>query len=242
MSERLRLTIAQLGWLNAALYWLARVLARTSGGRCSLYRYIFVAQYVSDTPITPLRGADIHITSPGAGDLLPKDYPRPAEVVRDRYAQGSRTLSAWRNGRLAGFIWLIQHAYQEDEVRVRYLLVSPHASWDYDVWVRPEERLGWVFRRLWESARHHLRQRDIRWTCSRISAFNAGSLRAHAQIGVVRLGHALFLRCGGWQWMVASMRPYVHLSRSSNVFPQLTFDSSALQEPPCHNSRKSATY
>jgi GNAT superfamily N-acetyltransferase len=138
---------------------------------------------------------------------------------------------------LAGFLWLIADAYQEDEVRARYRLASSRASWDFDVWVRPEERLGWVFRRLWEAARQHLRARGVRWTCSRISAFNAASLRAHAQIGTVTLGHAVFLRCGAWQWMIATLRPWFHLSRSPSSFPQLTFDI-PVQEPPCPTSTK----
>ncbi|WP_343731627.1 hypothetical protein [Duganella sp.] len=241
MTNGLRLTLAQLGWFNTALYVLARLLARASGGRWTLLRYLFVAQYVSDTPLAPLRGADIEIRSASAGDPLPRDYPRPASVVRARYAQGAQTLAAWRNGRLAGFMWLIAGAYQEDEVRARYCLPSARTSWDFDVWVRPEERLGWVFRRLWEAARQHLRRRGVRWTCSRISAFNAASLRAHAQIGTVRLGHAVFLRCGTWQWMIASLRPYVHLSRHPASFPHLMFDLPS-QEPPCPHSNKSARY
>lgn len=227
-----------MGVLNTCLYLLARLLERLTGKRWALYRYLFVAQYVGDTPLTPMRGQDIHILSPEPEDALPAGYPRPARVVRERYAQGARTLTAWRDGRLAGFIWLIQGAYQEDEVRVRYQLASPRACWDFDVWVRPDERLGWVFRRLWEAARQHLHQRNIRWSCSRISAFNHASLRAHAHIGVVQLGHAIFLRCGGWQWMLGSLRPYFHLSRNEASFPNLIFDSSALQEPPCPSFRK----
>lgn len=239
MSKRLRLTLAQLGWLNTVLYLLARVLQRASGGRWTLFRYLFVAQYVSDSPLTPMRGADIDIQSPDASAPLPDDYPRPDHVVRDRYAQGANTLTAWRHGRLAGFLWLIPNAYQEDEVRVRYRLSSQRENWDFDVWVQPDERLGWVFRRLWETARQQLRGRGVRWTCSRISAFNPASLRAHAQIGVVRLGQAVFLRCGQWQWMFSSLRPYCHLSRHPASFPQLMFDTSQLQEPPCPNFRKS---
>lgn len=240
-TEGLRRTYSELGWLNTALYGLARVLERLSGGRWALFRYYFVAQYVSDAPLTPMRGADIEIVAPGANDPLPAGYPRPAHVVRDRYAQGAQTLAAWRNGQLAGFLWMITDAYQEDEVRVRYRLTSSRAGWDFDVWVRPEERLGWVFRRLWEAARQHLRRRGVRWTCSRISAFNPASLRAHAQIGTVRLGHAVFLRCGAWQWMFSSLRPYFHLSRSAASYPQLMFDLPS-QEPPCHISNKSAGY
>lgn len=241
MIHSLRSTLAQLGWFNTLLYALARLLQRASGGRWALMRYLFVAQYVSDSALTPMRGADIEIRPLRAQDPLPAGYPRPAQVVRDRYAQGAHTLAAWRNGRLAGFLWLIAEAYQEDEVRARYLLSSCRLGWDFDVWVRPEERLGWVFRRLWEAARQHLRRRGVRWTCSRISAFNAASLRAHAQIGTVRLGHAVFLRCGEWQWMLASMRPYIHLSRSRASYPQLTFNPPS-QEPPCPISNKSAGY
>lgn len=240
-TTALRLSLAQLGWFNTALYALARALERLSSGRWALFRYYFVAQYVSDTPLTPMRGADIDISPLAADDALPAGYPRPAAVVRGRYAQGAQTLAAWRNGQLAGFLWMIAGAYQEDEVRVRYRLPSARAGWDFDIWVRPEERLGWVFRRLWEAARQHLRQRGVRWTCSRISAFNPASLRAHAHIGTVRLGHAVFLRCGAWQWMFASLRPYFHLSRNPATFPQLVFDIPT-QEPPCHMFNKSAGY
>lgn len=137
-------------------------------------------------------------------------------------------------------------AYQEDEVRVRYRLPRADTSWDFDVWIHPDERLGWAFPRLWEAARQQLRERGVRWTCSRISAFNAASLRAHARIGHVRLGDALFVRCGGWQWMFSTVAPYFHLSCNAASFPQLTFDTSALadvtpQEQPCPPSKQSAT-
>ena len=244
MAIRVRHTIAQLGWLNAALYALARLLGQLSGGSWALHRYHFVAQYVGDMPLTPVRGLDIDVRVDNAG-AIPDGCPRPADVVRQRYAQGARSLTAWRGGELAGFLWLILDAYQEDEVRARYRLASSRASWDFDVWVRPDQRLGWVFLRLWESARHHLRQQGVRWTCSRISAFNPASLRAHARIGTVRLGGALFLRCGAWQWMLASLPPYFHLSRNPASYPQLMFDTSALddiapQEPSCPISTKSA--
>ncbi|MFS2002582.1 GNAT family N-acetyltransferase [Duganella sp. CT11-25] len=245
MTTGLRQTIAQLGWPNAALYALARLLDKLSAGRWALYRYHFVAQYIGDTPLSPARGRDIEIRMSSVADAPLDGYPRPQAVLRGRYAQGALSLMAWRNGHLAGFLWLILDGYQEDEVRVRYRLASSRSCWDFDVWVRPDERLGWVFLRLWEAARRHLRQHGVRWSCSRISAFNPASLRAHAQIGTVRLGGALFLRCGGWQWMIASLAPYFHFSRDPASFPQLMFDTSALadiapQEPPCPISTKSA--
>jgi hypothetical protein len=249
MTTGLRHTLAQLGWLNAALYWFGRALAKASGGRWTLHRYRFVAQYVADTPAVrgAGRGADITIRPHLLDDALPEGYPRPEAVVGARFVQGAHSLWAWRNGRLAGFLWLVLDAYQEDEVRARYRLASPHSSWDFDVWIHPDERLGWVFPRLWEAARAPLRQRGIRWTCSRISAFNPASLRAHARLGTVPLGEALFVRCGGWQWMFATLTPYFHLSRDPASFPQLTFDTGELaavtpQEQPCPPPKQSATY
>lgn len=246
MNTGLRHTLTQLGWLNAALYWLGRSLDRASAGRWSLHRYRFVAQYVGDQPLCAGRGADIEIAAHTWEQAVPAAYPRPAAVVRERFAQGAYSLAAWRHGRLAGYLWLVLDAYQEDEVRVRYRLPRADASWDFDVWIAPDERLGWAFPRLWDAARQQLRERGVRWTCSRISAFNPASLRAHARIGTVRLGDALFVRCGEWQWMFATMAPYIHLSRHDASFPQLTFDTGALPdvvppEPPCPPSKKSAT-
>jgi hypothetical protein len=231
MTHGLRHTLGQLGWRNAALYWLARALARASRGHWRLHHYHFIAQYVSAAPLNATRGRDIDIVPHDPQAAPPAGYPRPAPVVAARLTQGARSLVAWRNQRLAGFLWLIDGAYQEDEVRARYQLASPQAGWDFDVWVAPDQRLGMTFARLWEAARVQLRARGVRWTCSRISAFNPASLRAHAAIGVVPLGSALFVCCGQWQWMFASMAPRFHWSRAPASYPVLTFDTAALAAP-----------
>jgi hypothetical protein len=231
MAHGLRHTLGQLGWRDAALYWCARALTQLSGGRWHLHRYHFIAQYVGATPLNVARGRDIDIAPHDPQVPLPAAYPRPAVVVAARLAQGARSLVAWRGQRLAGFLWLIDGAYQEDEVRARFQLASPQAAWDFDVWVAPDQRLGMTFVRLWEAARLQLRARGVRWTCSRISAFNPASLRAHAAIGVVPLGSALFVCCGQWQWMFASMAPRFHWSRVPSSYPVLTFDTRALSAP-----------
>lgn len=230
MTIDLRHTLVQLGWRNAALYWLGRVLARASAGRWRVHRYHFVAQYLGDAPLAGVRGRDIEIRPHAA---LPAGYPRPAAVVEARQAQGAHSLQAWRQGRLAGFLWLVDGAYQEDEVRARFALASTASCWDFDVWVAPDQRLGLTFARLWDAARAQLRQRGVCWTCSRISAFNPGSLRAHAALGpgLTRLGSAVFICCGNWQWMFSSLAPHFHLSRAPSSFPRFTFDTSALAIP-----------
>lgn len=232
MATTLRHTLDQLGWHDAVLYWLGRALARASAGRWRLHRYHFVAQYLGEASLSGARGCDIGIRPHDQYAVLPAGYPRPAAVVAARHAQRAYSLQAWRCGQLAGFLWLIHGAYQEDEVRARFELASPQSCWDFDVWIAPEQRVGLAFARLWDAARVHLRERGVHWTCSRISAFNPGSQRAHAALGLAPLGSALFVCCGNWQWTFSSAAPRFHLSRSPSSFPQFTFDTGALALAP----------
>lgn len=232
MANRVFWNIAQLGCLNGSLYLLGRLLERASGGHCALYKYRFVAQAIGAASLGRGRGTQIEVHLCRSDDELPPAYPRPCRVLRARYAQGALSLAALREGELVGFLWLLFDNYQEDEVRARYTLAKGLAAWDFDVWVRPEARLGPTFARLWDEANSLLRARSVRWSCSRISAFNAASLNAHARIGTRSLGSATFLRCGRWQWMCSTLPPYFHLSRHPASFPQFYFDTSGLAQVP----------
>lgn len=238
MIARLHRLARELGWANTLLYALARLLV-PFGAR--LHRYYFVAQRV--TVADPGRGWGRRIEVRPVTTMadIPWGYPRPRDVLARRLRDGSHSLSAWRDGELAGFLWYRFDAYQEDEVRARYQLPSRRSAWDYDVFVRPHLRLGPTFARLWQEAHRRLHARGVRWTCSRISAFNPDSLRAHGRLGAVRLGSATFVTLGRWQCMLADVAPYVHLSCGPDTFPRLTFDTDALErthphtlESPCH--------
>jgi hypothetical protein len=239
-ANRLRRTAAQLGWLNTLCYGLDRALARL-GWR--LRKYYFVAQPTAQPspagarPL-PERGAAFTMRLASAGCDVPLTHPRPRAVISQRFAQGAQTLQAWRGDELAGFLWFLPRAYQEDEVRARYRLASPHSLWDFDVYVAPEYRLGPLFRCLWRDAHAMMRSQGVQWTCSRISAYNPASRACHARLGAVELGAAVFLCCGGWQWTFATQAPYFHLSRHPAAYPELLFDTSKLaagtnMEPPC---------
>jgi|GEM_PF-300023 len=232
MSNRILQNVKQMGRLNAGLYLLGRVLRAVSRERWELYKYQFLAQAVVAEPLCRGRGKNIAVRQCFQAADLPPAYPRPGAVLDARYGQGALSLAAIKDGELSGFLWLSPDGYQEDEVRARYRLASPQSCWDFDVWVRPEDRLGLTFARLWEEANLLLRARAVRWSCSRISAFNAASLGAHGAIGTIGLGSALFLRCGRWQWMLASLAPYIHLSRHPASFPLLSFDTGALPQHP----------
>lgn len=244
MKNAIQQTLAQLGWLNGCLYLLDRVLARLTADRIALFKYQFVAQPVGRERLDRQRGASITVQLLTRREQLPPAYPRPAAVLDQRYAQGAQSLAAWRGDELIGFLWLLVGVYHEDEVRARYCPCAAHVAWDFDVYVRPEDRLGWAFLRLWEEARRLLQARGVHWSCSRISAFNPASLRAHARLGAVKLGSATFLRCGSWQWMVATLPPYIHFSASSSSCPQLLLDTSELsssptEELPCRHLNES---
>lgn len=220
MNRSLLATLRQLGFADACWYALARALARCSGGRCNLYKYRFVAQPVSTRSLCGSRGRSIDVR-PAGPTLDPSQFRRRADVLARRFAQGAQCLAAYAAGSLAGFLWYCTGPYREDEVRARFVPARPDAAWDFDVQVFGEHQLGFAFARLWDEANLRLHAAGIRWSMSRISAFNPASRSAHARMGAVRIGSAVFLRCGSWQWMAATLAPFLHWSRNDAAVPQL---------------------
>lgn len=247
---RLRNSIVRLGWRDSAWLALARLLKAVPGRAASLQRYQFVAQAIAPGSLCHGRGKAIAVAPCAAPQGLAGGPARAPEALEQRLAQGAQCLVARRtsaaksdtaipdaavpgvDASIAGWLWLLHGGYLEDEVRARYVLASKQSSWDLDVWVQPDERGGLVFARLWEEANAQLHAQGVRWSCSRISRFNAESLAAHARIGTVCLGTATFLRCGNWQWMLASLPPYLHLSRHAGSIPELHFDTGHLTYYP----------
>jgi hypothetical protein len=216
-------SIRELGWLDGCLYALARLLTTASGGRALLYKYYFVEQPIPEKRrLSPARGASLEIRRMAAGDPVLADFPRPQWVFPYRFDQLAICLAALKEGKGIGFLWFTLSAYQEDEVRCRYVpLPEGVSAWDFDVYVAPEHRTGIAFMKLWDEANMLLSSRGFRWSLSRISAFNAGSMLAHAKMGASPIGSAVFLKLGGWQLCVASLPPYVHFSTHAGSFPTL---------------------
>ncbi|TFW14750.1 hypothetical protein E4L96_18885 [Massilia arenosa] len=219
MISRLRLTFRQLGPLDGCWYLLAVLLARASRGRVVLYKYRLMAQPVHPRPLGGGRGRSIDVRSAGP-ELAEAPHGRPPSVIRHRFAQGAHCLAAWRGGAMAGFLWYCPGPWTEDEVRARYVPATPAAVWDFDVAVFGGHQLGFTFVRLWEEAYRRWHAHGVRWTMSRISAFNPGSRASHGRLGAIKLGSAVFLRCGRWQWTVATLPPFLHLSRREDSMPQ----------------------
>ena len=229
-----RQTVTTLGLFNALLYTLDRLLARGSFGALRLRRYLFVAQPIGQGRLQALRpdGNTVVAATPPESPLLAQ-FPRPPQVIRARYANGAQCFSACVGATFAGFIWFQRQAYDEDEVRCRYVMAAPEDSvWDFDVHVEARFRLGRTLARLWQAVDAHLAAQRVQWSFSRISAFNPASIAAHRRLGTIACGNATFLCAGPLQVAFLSMSPFVHLSFSPRQRPSL------LLSPPRRPSRQ----
>jgi hypothetical protein len=213
--------VRDLGWRDGCLHVCARVLSGVSGDRVRLYKYYLVAQPVATTPwLAPHRGRSVQVRPIAEGDPVVERFPRPAWAAPYRFRQGAVCLGAFRGDAMIGFLWLTLGSYLEDEVRCRFVpLPEGKASWDFDVYVEPEQRHGIVFLRLWDEANRFLAARGVRWSLSRISAFNSGSMHSHARMGAKPIGAVTFLSLGRWQIAAASVEPRFHVSTRSDVLP-----------------------
>ncbi len=218
--HRLRTLVRELGVTTAMVYLLDRLLRGIHpGSHISYYR--FVAQPLRQTPRLPA-----HRGKGFAFGLLQEVAPvlaalgRPAQVLAARFAQGAQCLVASKGQDLAGCIWFVPGVYHEDEVRVDYVLpATGECVWDFDVFVAPSERLGFLFARQWDAFDALLYPLGVRYSVSRINAFNQRSLASHLGLGARDCGWALFVCLGRLQWMLSSLPPYVALGGR----PQLRF-------------------
>ena len=197
--------------------------------RVRLIKYLIVAQPVGTGALVTLRpDRYTEIVEALPGSELSRHFPRPKRVIQQRFESGAICHCAVVKNEFAGFIWFRANAYEEDEVRCTYVLQSPHSSvWDFDVYIDPRFRLSRTLARLWQAVDTQLKARGIQWTFSRISAFNAESLAAHAKLGTIECHSATFLLVGRLQLSLLPQRPYVHASLSTRRRPTLRL------EPPC---------
>jgi hypothetical protein len=226
--------LRQWGWFNVSLFILNKFFAMVSNGGLRLYKYHLIAQPVGQTPLLPpRRGRNIEVRLIHEKDEIIGQFPRPTAAIQARFAQGAQCLVASKEAEFIGFLWLLLGSYQEDEVRARYIpLPEGSTAWDFDVYVDPDFRLGFTFPRLWDEANRFLREHEVSWSCSRISAFNTGSLGAHARLGTTSLGSAIFFCAGPWQITLASVYPYFHLSTHSGSFPEFRLNTQGLGHIP----------
>ncbi|MHB1360567.1 MAG: hypothetical protein ACYCWC_13400 [Rhodocyclaceae bacterium] len=234
MIRQLKKSIQQLGVANGLLYLLGRFLQRISHGRWHLIRYCIVAQPIPSPPVPgcrPSPGSSVERVMPD--DPICAAFPRPKEVIAQRFANGHTCLVAKVKGQFAGFLWVAHNFYEEDEVRCRFELANPAAAvWDYDVHVEPAYRMGRTLARLWDTANEALEKEGKRWSFSRISAFNADSLAAHDHLGIWHLEILTFLCLGGMQLTLRAKWPFVHVCGPQGRHPVLKLTVTEHSQPP----------
>ncbi len=211
---RIRRTVNSLGWVNGCMALLARAVTRLSRGSCRIVRYRLLVQPIDPTrKLAGHRGADLHIREAFPGDPALAQMDRPQATIRARFGQGARCLVALRDQDLVAFLWWTEGPYEEDEVRCLFIpQPAGRAIWDFDVYVAPAQRLGPAFGRLWDTAMKRMHDSGFERSCSRISAFNLSSLRAHQRLGARVVGTRSYIRIGFLQVSVSRDSPRLHVS------------------------------
>ena len=222
MIGKIKSLLRELGLVGALCYVGYRLCAK-SGGLVSVHRYLFVAQPIpGKSLLPPHRGRSIVVRQVDVKDPALLSLQLDENVLSYRAKQGAVCFGAFKEGEIIGCLWLCVSPYEEDEVRCRYHPVPRgQSAWDFGVYLKPEQRSGLGFARLWDEANDFLRQRGVSISWSRISAFNPGSLAAHTRLGAQIVGKATFLRLGRCQLMVASVPPFLHLSLRESETPSI---------------------
>ena len=188
-----------------------------------IVKYYFMAQPVvaEQMPARPSRAFDLRCIEEECAVLSQID--RPPGVFASRFAHGARCVAALASDdELAGFLWFVKGPFDEDEVRVRfYPEPQPIAAWDFDLWLKPQYRMGRLFSYLWSAASAEMARAGITHTVSRISAFNPGSLTSHRRMGGQIVGQAIFFCTGRWELMKSSLSRKWHWSGSEDRRPEL---------------------
>ena len=233
MLQKITGPFREFGAIAGALYAADRVMSGISP-RLRLLNFELLAQPIPDQPLIPerlSRSMEIRELKPGDPDLA--RMPVPAEIVDYRFDQDAICLGAYRKGEFIGYIWFCFIQYQEDEARCIYeLMPADRSVFDFDLYLFPEHRMGLGFVGIWNGANRYLRERGIFCSYSRIDRYNLATRKAHAHFNWKLVARALFLKAWGLELMLATIRPYVGLSFSSNQAPRLRLTPKALERDP----------
>lgn len=224
--HRVKALVLELGFFNALAYKINQaVFAKFR--HYVFFHYKIVVQPVAPKPFLPARlGRSISVEQMRQMHAELAYLPVPEQVVQQRFAQQAICFLAKKSESVVGCIWVCENGYDEDEVRSRFI---PHPSgqsvWDFDVYIAPEARSGIAFVRLWDEVNQYLRGRGVRYTVSRISAFNMQSSTSHARMGAKILGSIVYIRVFRLQLMLGQFAPWIHLSWANTQVPSVRIDT-----------------
>jgi hypothetical protein len=223
MIAKIRSLFRELGVVTTISYAFARLLQRLL--KLDMIHYHFYAQPISRTPRVPERKSSQYVFELlHQNSTLLTQLDRPDYVIENRFDQGAVCIAARKGDLFLGCIWLIKNRYVEDEVRAVYHFPDS-TVWDFDVYVSPTKRLTPLFAALWDKADSWIKSQGAQASLSRISAYNASSIRAHVSSGAKKIGWMIAIRGNRYQLTFSSLKPYFHFSASvDDPGPNLRFD------------------
>ena len=211
---------------TAVFYIIDQGLLRVES-RFRLYFYDLMVQPIPDSHMVPANfSKSFSVREIPENDPALDLMPPPKPVLSSRFRQGAICLGAFQNDELAGYLWIIMPAYDEDEVRCTFEpLPVGKCVFDFDLYVFPKHRFGVAFLALWDGANDYLRKRGIQFTTSRVSRFNLDSIKAHNHLGWRCEGHTLVIAGKHFQWLMATVPPFFNISFSESSRPKLQINT-----------------
>jgi hypothetical protein len=215
-----RANAGAMGLLPSLIYGLDRACHRLGLDAGAALDHL-VAQPVR-APAKPGRGGGLVVRDIAPDDPAIEAMPIDREEQARRRQLGALCLGAFREDRLAGYLWLAFTHYDEPELRLRFVpWPQGRVSWDFDVYVLPAHRIGFTFPRLWEAANARLAERGVSWTLSKIGGYNVHSLASHRRLGAVFVGRVVTLRVGRWRLNIATRPWRLRVSNGRGRWPEL---------------------
>lgn len=201
----------ELGAINGLLY-LLDILLRSTTKSGFIRRYYIVSQPVKVDIIkieNKPRNFILRRLTATCHDVIDQ-MPRDNILLHQRLLDNAFCFYSMNGGHLSGMLWFRKYSYTEDEVSCIYRLSPPDVLvWDFDVFIDKKYRMGVLFYKLWNEAMIRLMADGIKYTVSRISAFNTNSVRSHQRLGASIVGVITFLVIKNYQITMIGKWPFI---------------------------------
>lgn len=218
MLKKLLGPFKEFGLFAGFLYSVDRTL-RSLSPDLHLFFYELMVQPIPESPIVAmraLRSLEIREIKAGAPEI--ELMPIPPDAIDSRYEQGAVCLGAFQKGKFVGYMWMCFRSYDEDEVRLKYILEPTENSvFDFDFYLFPEHRLGLAFIGLWEGANSFLREQGVKRSFSRLTRYNLASRKAHAHFGWKLVGRAFVLKLWRSELTLATVPPFFGMTHAKSA-------------------------
>ena len=174
--------------------------------------YAIVAQPVPPSRILPRgRGKSIEVRRLSKTEPCLQDLPLSEDTLRRRREREDiLCFGAFKGEQLVGCNWLSLGDHDDELLDVRFAPRPDEgrATWDFDLYIVPQERLGFAFARIWDDIFDFMREAGFGWSVSYISPINQTSWSAHKRLGSFRIASLVLMKAGPVQVMLSTVRPF----------------------------------